>query len=128
MYSSSHEWVKIEGNVATLGITNYAQEQLGDITFIEMPHVGETFDKGDECAVIESVKAASDIYAPLSGEVTEINESLADAPETVNDDPYDAGWLFKLRCANAEEADELLSADEYEDTIADEEEDEDEDE
>lgn len=123
-YTSSHEWVRVEGKIAYVGITDHAQEQLGDLTFIEMPHVGESFEQGDECAVIESVKAASDIYAPISGEIDAVNEELESTPETVNDDPYDAGWIFRLRKFNADEFDSLLTADEYEERLGEEEEEE----
>ena len=117
-YRESHEWVRIEGDTATVGISDHAQGELGDITFIDCPAVGQVLDKGQDCAVVESVKAASDIYAPVSGEVSEINEALEDGPELVNEDPYGAGWIFKLKNVKAEEAGDLLSAAEYEDSIA----------
>jgi glycine cleavage system H protein len=102
----------IEENVGTVGITDHAQNSLGDITFVELPTVGEAVKKGDECAVIESVKAASDIYSPATGIISEVNSAVEDSPETINKDPYGDGWIFRLE--NMEEAGELVSADEYE--------------
>ena len=107
-YSKHHEWVLIEGDSATIGITDHAQEQLGDIVFVEVPEVGRSLEKDEEAAVVESVKAASEVYAPISGEVTEGNEALADAPETVNKDPMGEGWFFKMTVGNKSELDELL--------------------
>ena len=112
-YAESHEWVKVEGDTAIVGISDYAQHELGDITFVEVPRLGEAFEKGDECAVVESVKAASDIYAPVSGTVVDVNDALADSPESVNDDPYDAGWIFKLKDVNADEIESLMDAADY---------------
>jgi glycine cleavage system H protein len=113
-YTKSHEWVRDEGDgTVYVGITDHAQEQLGDLVFVELPEVGELLTAGSECAVVESVKAASDIYAPLSGEVLSINEALADAPETVNEDAYGDGWLFCMRMDDEGEMDELLDADGY---------------
>ncbi len=113
-YVSSHEWIREEGDgVVTIGITDYAQESLGDVVFVETPDVGAEVSAGDDAGVVESVKAASDIYAPLSGTVIEVNEELEDAPENVNNDPYGDGWFFKLKVSDAAEMDELLSADEY---------------
>ena len=97
LYAKSHEWVLIEDDVATVGITQFAQEQLGDLTFVEMPEVGDTFEAGSEMGSVESVKAASEIYAPVSGEIIEINEELEDAPEKVNEEPFGAGWIVKFR-------------------------------
>ena len=113
-YASSHEWSRQEedGSI-TVGITNHAQDALGDVVFVELPEVGRQLAAGDECAVVESVKAASDIYAPVSGEVIAINEALADSPELVNDDPYGAAWFFKIRPSDASELDKLLDADGY---------------
>lgn len=111
-YTKSHEWVAIDGDTATVGITDHAQDLLGDMVYIELPEVGDSLEAGKECAVVESVKAASDVYSPLSGEVVEINESLADSPETVNSDPY-GGWLFKVKMSNAVEADSMLDAAAY---------------
>jgi len=107
-YSIHHEWVRIEGDVATIGITDHAQEQLGDIVFVEVPEVGRTLEKDEEAAVVESVKAASEVYAPISGEVTESNGALDDAPETVNKDPLGEGWFFKMTVADKAELDELM--------------------
>lgn len=120
-YAASHEWVRNEGNgVYSIGITEHAQELLGDMVFVELPEVGDTFAVGDDCAVAESVKAASDIYAPLSGEVVEINEELEDSPETVNNDPYGDGWLFKIKADDESELKNLLDADGYNASIEDE--------
>ena len=112
-YSKTHEWVKIEGSTATVGITDHAQQALGDITFVELPKVGASVRKDAPCAVIESVKAASDINAPVSGKVSEINESLETAPESVNGDPYGEGWIFKLSNVNAADAAGLMDAAAY---------------
>lgn len=117
-YTKSHEWVSIDGDVATVGITDHAQDLLGDMVFIELPDVGTSFSKGDDCAVVESVKAASDVYSPLSGEVVEINEDLADSPESVNSDSY-AAWLFKIKLSNASELDEMMDAATYSGVAAD---------
>ena len=118
-YTKSHEWVAVDGHNVTIGITDHAQDLLGDMVFIELPEVGTTFATGDECAVVESVKAASDVYSPLAGEVTEVNEDLVDSPETVNSDPYQAGWLFKMKLADVSELDGLLDADTYSGVAAD---------
>lgn len=107
-YSKEHEWIRVEGEVATVGITQYAQEQLGDVVFVEVPQAGRTVAKGEACAVVESVKAASDIYAPVSGEVVEANAALADSPGDVNAEPMGKGWFFKLRLTNRGELNSLL--------------------
>lgn len=113
-YVASHEWIRDEGDgVYTIGITEHAQELLGDVVFVELPEVGSSFGAGDDLGVVESVKAASDVYAPLSGEVVAINELLEDAPETVNSDPYGDGWFIKIKISDAAELDELLDADGY---------------
>ena len=112
-FTEDHEWVTLEGDIATVGITKYAAEALGDVVFVEVPEVGASFAKGDDMAVVESVKAASDVYAPIGGEVTEGNGVLADAPETVNDDPEGAGWFAKLKVTNASELDGLMDAAAY---------------
>jgi glycine cleavage system H protein len=113
-YSTSHEWVKDNGDgTVTVGITDHAQDALGDLVFVELPEVGRAVAVEEACAVVESVKAASDIYSPLTGEVTEINADLVDAPETINQDPYATGWIFKLRLADAGELGSLLDADAY---------------
>mgnify|MGYP000063269436 CR=1 FL=1 len=118
-YTKSHEWVRIEGDgTVTVGITDHAQDLLGDLVFVETPEAGASFGAGDDCAVVESVKAASDVYSPLTGEVVEANEALADAPETINSDPYGDGWIFKLKISDEGELDELLDADAYNEQIA----------
>jgi len=127
-YAETHEWVRMEsdGNV-TVGISDHAQEALGDVVYVELPEMGIEVDARSEAGVVESVKAASDIYAPVSGTVIAINETLEDAPETVNESPYDDGWFFKLRPSDPSELDALLSAEEYEELCENEDEDEDED-
>ena len=113
-YASSHEWVKIDDDgIATVGISDHAQEALGDIVFVELPEVGSSVTSKDEVAVVESVKAASDIYSPLTGEIVAINEELLDVPETVNSDPYEQGWFYKIKFSDELELDELLNADAY---------------
>lgn len=113
-YAKSHEWVRDEEDgTVFVGITEHAQEMLGDLVFVELPEVGDTVEAGGECAVVESVKAASDVYSPVSGEVIAINEALADAPETVNQDAFGDGWLFQIRLSAPAELDELLDADGY---------------
>ncbi|ATO31660.1 Glycine cleavage system H protein [Dickeya dianthicola] len=113
-YTSSHEWVMAEGNgVYSVGITEHAQELLGDMVFIDLPEVGSTVNAGDDCAVAESVKAASDIYAPISGEVVEVNDELEGAPELVNSAPYAEGWLFRIKASDEDELNELLDAEGY---------------
>lgn len=118
-YSKEHEWVRIdeEGN-AFIGITDHAQELLGDMVYVELPEVGDFIAAGDETGVVESVKAASDIYAPISGEIIEVNEELAEAPENINTEPYESGWLYKMTVENEEDFDNLLTADEYAELIA----------
>ncbi len=112
-YVDSHEWIRIEGEFAVIGVTDHAQEALGDVVFVELPEVGSELSAGDEAGVVESVKAASDIYAPISGEVVAVNELLEDAPETVNEHAYEDGWFFKLRIADTGELEGLLDADAY---------------
>ncbi len=112
-FTKDHEWVRIEGDIATVGITAHAATQLGDLVFIELPEVGKELSKGDNAAVVESVKAASDVYAPLSGAVSEINDAVAEDPSQVNADPANTGWFFKLKLKDAAEADELLDEDAY---------------
>ncbi|WP_338456058.1 glycine cleavage system protein GcvH [uncultured Alteromonas sp.] len=117
-YASTHEWVRPEGDgVFTVGISEHAQGLLGDMVFVELPDVGDTVSTGDDIAVAESVKAASDVYAPISGEVVGINEDLEDSPELVNSDPYGDGWLFKIKADDAEEVEGLLDAEGYENSI-----------
>ena len=116
-YSETHEWTrKGEGDVFTVGISDFAQDQLGDVVFVELPTKGKTVKAGDAVAVVESVKTASDIYAPVSGEITEVNGDLETSPEKINESPYEGGWLFKIRVNNASELDELLDADTYQKT------------
>lgn len=107
-YTEDHEWITVEGDVATVGITTYAQEQLGDVVFVELPEVGRKVSKGDEAAVVESVKAASEVYAPLDGEIVEANGVLADEPGKVNEDPEGAAWFVKIRLADTSQLDELM--------------------
>jgi len=107
-YSNEHEWIRVEGDVGTVGISQYAQEQLGDVVFVEVPQAGRTVAKGESVAVVESVKAASDIYSPVSGDVTEGNAALADAPGDINADPMGKGWIFKIKLANTADLDGLM--------------------
>lgn len=117
-YSKSHEWVREEGDgTVFVGITDHAQELLGDLVFVELPEEGSDVDAGAECAVVESVKAASDVYSPVSGEVIAINEALVDAPETVNQDAFGDGWLFQVKLSNEGELEELLDAEGYTEVI-----------
>jgi glycine cleavage system H protein len=116
-YTTSHEWVRIEGDTATIGITDHAQDELGDVVFVELPQEGDTFDAGESFGTVESVKAVSDIYAPVGGDVVEVNSALEDAPENINEDPYGEGWIVKLR--TTDEAD-LLSPQEYEKVVEEE--------
>ena len=112
-YTKSHEWVRVRGDAATIGITDHAQHELSDITFVELPDVGRTIKIGDACAVVESVKTASDIYSPVSGEVLETNPLVVADPALVNSDPYDAGWLYKIKVTNPAELNALLSPAKY---------------
>lgn len=112
-YTKSHEWIRVEGDTAVIGITDHAQDQLGDMVYVEVPEVGAEYAQGDACAVVESVKAASDVYAPLTGEVTEVNEDLADSPESVNQDAFGNGWIMKMKLSDAGQLDELMDADAY---------------
>lgn len=117
-YTKSHEWIRVEADGSlTIGITDHAQEALGDLVFVETPEAGQSFGTGDAAAVVESVKAASDVYAPVAGDVIGGNDVLADAPETLNDDPYGEGWIFKLQPADAGELDGLMGADGYADFL-----------
>lgn len=112
-YTKDHEWVRLDGEVATVGITNYAQEQLGDVVFVELPDVGKEVKKGDEAAVVESVKAASEVYAPLTGEVVEVNGALESEPGKVNSDPEGDAWFLKLRLSDTGEFDSLMDESQY---------------
>ncbi|OQX31180.1 MAG: glycine cleavage system protein H [Candidatus Sedimenticola endophacoides] len=117
-YARSHEWVRAEGgDLVSVGISDHAQELLGDLVFVELPEVGAGVDAESECAVVESVKAASDVYSPVTGEVVEVNEALADAPETINDSPYEDGWMFKVRLSDPAELEGLLDAAAYSEVI-----------
>jgi glycine cleavage system H protein len=113
-YAKSHEWVRVAGDIATIGITDHAQHELTDVVFVELPAVGRKLKAGDACAVVESVKTASDIYTPVSGEVTAVNQTIVDQPALVNSDPYGQGWFFKIRLAQPDEANRLLSPADYE--------------
>jgi glycine cleavage system H protein len=112
-YSKKHEWVELSGDIATIGITKHATEQLGDIVFTEVPDQGKVLDAGGEAAVVESVKAASDVYSPISGEVTESNDAIVGDPSLVNQDPEGTGWFFKLKVSNADQINELMSKEDY---------------
>ena len=114
-YTKTHEWVSLENGIATIGITDFAQSQLSDLTFVELPDVGAAFGAGDEAAVVESVKAAADVYAPIAGEVVEVNGELEDSPELINKDAFGDGWLFKLKVVNESDVDSLLDPESYED-------------
>lgn len=119
-YAPSHEWVRLnDDDTATVGISNHAQDALGDIVFVELPEIGTTIHAKDEVAVVESVKAASDVYSPVSGEIIATNDALIDAPETVNAAPYDDGWFYKIKLSNVMELDELMDADAYSDHCED---------
>lgn len=122
-YTATHEWCLNENdNVITVGITDHAQQLLGDMVFVELPEVGDKVDAGDEMGVVESVKAASDFYAPISGEIIEVNAELTDSPALVNSDPYGDGWLVKIRIDDTEEYNQLMSSDDYEETLIEDEE------
>ena len=117
-YTEEHEWVLVEDDIVTIGITDFAQDQLGDVVFVELPEEGDTLDAGKALGVVESVKAVSDIYAPVSGEVVEVNEELPDEPEVLNNSPYEDGWMVKLKVADSAQLDGLMSAAAYQDLIA----------
>ncbi|WP_414475043.1 glycine cleavage system protein GcvH [Microvirga sp. M2] len=116
-YTKDHEYVRVEGDAGIVGISDYAQSQLGDVVFVELPSVGKTLAKGDEAAVVESVKAASEVYAPVSGEVVEVNSELEAAPGTVNEDPAGRGWFMKIRLTNQSELDGLLTEEQYQEFV-----------
>lgn len=112
-YQESHEWARLDGDVVTVGISDYAQDELGDVVFVELPEVGTTMNQGDAFGVVESVKAASDLYMPAGGEVVEVNEALKDTPEKINEDPFGDGWIIKIRVADASQLDGLMDAAAY---------------
>ena len=113
IYTDDHEWIRLEGEVATVGVSNYAQEQLGDVVYVDLPDVGKSISKGSEAAVVESVKAASEVYAPVSGEIVEVNETLGDDPAQINRDAEGSGWFVKIRVSDPGELEGLMNADEY---------------
>lgn len=117
-YTENHEWIKIKGDTAQVGITDYAQSELTDIVFVELPEVGKELKKGDELCIVESVKSVSEIYAPVSGKVSKINDKLEDAPETINESPYDEGWLVEIKIADESEKNSLLDAESYKKSIS----------
>lgn len=117
-YTKEHEWIRLDGDTAIVGITEHAQSQLGDVVFVELPGIGKSFAAGDEAAVVESVKAASEVYAPASGEVVAVNDALADAPATVNEDAEGKGWFLKLKLADPAELEKLMTAQQYQDFVA----------
>jgi glycine cleavage system H protein len=116
-YAKSHEYIHVEGDTGTIGITDYAQKELGDVVFVELPQVGTQLEMGDELGSIESVKAVSELFSPVGGEVIEVNERLADKPELVNTDPYGDGWMIKIKVADATETDEMMNAEEYDEYV-----------
>lgn len=115
LYTRDDEWIRVDGDEATVGVSDYAQDSLSDIVYLELPDVGESFDEGDSFGVIESVKAAADLYMPVSGEITAVNEDLMDEPEVVNSDPYGGAWMVRVRMSDKSELDELMDADAYRD-------------
>ncbi|MDD2381723.1 MAG: glycine cleavage system protein GcvH [Mariniphaga sp.] len=112
-YTEDHEWIRVEGDIALVGITDFAQGELGDVVFVEIETEGEELEKGDTFGTVEAVKTVSDMFMPVGGEVVEVNETLADEPELINKDPYEKGWMIKIKMADASQLDELLSAEEY---------------
>ena len=120
-YTEDHEWIALEGDIATIGITDYAQSQLGDVVFVELPEVGSSMDQGDEAAVVESVKAASEVYAPIDGEVTETNSALEEDPSMVNSEAEGKAWFMKMKVGNAGQLDALMDADAYKAFVAEQE-------
>lgn len=114
LYSKDHEWVEVNGDIATIGITDHAQAELSDVVFVDLPTVGDSISAGDAVTVVESVKAASDVYTPISGEVLEVNEELSNDPSLINSDPYGAGWIYKVRIELPSEMDDLMNAADYE--------------
>ena len=120
VYTKEHEWVRVQDGFAIVGITEYAQKQLGDVVFVELPKVGDTFDTNETFANVESVKAVSEVFSPVAGEITEINAELSESPQLVNDDPYGDGWFVKLKITDAEELKDLLTSEEYSEFVAEE--------
>ncbi|MBI4483947.1 MAG: glycine cleavage system protein GcvH [Acidobacteria bacterium] len=118
LYSEEHEWISIQDHTGTIGITDYAQSELGDVVFVELPHVGDKLQAKEPFGSVESVKAVSEVYSPVSGEIVEVNDKLADKPEMINDDPYGNGWMVKVRLSDPAELEELFSAQEYEEYLA----------
>ena len=116
-YTKDHEWIKMDGDVATIGITDFAQSELGDIVYVEVETLDETLEAGEIFGTVEAVKTVSDLFLPLSGEITEFNEALEDEPEMVNSDPYGGGWMIKVKCSDLSQVDGLMSADDYKDLI-----------
>ncbi len=116
-YATSHEYIHLEGDVGTIGITDYAQKELGDVVFVELPQIGTQLEMGDELGSIESVKAVSELFSPVTGEVIEVNETLADKPELVNTDPFGDGWMIRIRVSSPEEVEELMTAEDYDDYV-----------
>jgi glycine cleavage system H protein len=114
LYSREHEWVRVEDDVCVLGITEFAQQELGEVVFVELPEVGQVFDSGDELGTIESVKAVAEVYTPVAGEVIEINDAVVDDPELINEDPHAEGWLIKVRFSSAADLKQLMNAEQYE--------------
>ena len=117
-YASTHEWIRVDGDVATLGITDYAQHQLSDVVYVDIPEVAAAFEKGAEACVIESAKAAADFILPISGEIIEINQTLADRPDPINSSPFDEGWILQIKISNPSELDELLNVEEYKNLVS----------
>jgi glycine cleavage system H protein len=117
LYSREHEWVRVDDDVCVLGITEFAQAELGEVVFVELPEIGQVFDSGDELGTIESVKAVAEVYTPVAGEVIEVNESVTDDPELLNEDPHGEGWLIKLRFSSASDLKDLMNAEQYEEYV-----------
>lgn len=116
-YTSDHEWIVVEGDEATIGITEYAQDALGEVVYVDLPSEGDTFDAGDTFGEVESVKSVSELFMPVAGEIIAVNDALEDAPETVNDDPYENGWMIRITMTNVEDLENLLDADQYAATL-----------
>lgn len=119
-YSREHEWISVTDGIGTIGITDYAQEELGDVVFVELPETGSSFQKDGSIASLESVKAVSEVYSPVSGEVTEVNQALEDSPELINDEPYRKGWIARIKLSDEKELDDLMNAEEYREFVEEE--------